>query len=307
MATNRQESSTDQPGPYTFCWGRAVHDDRFYLPRRGEEQLLSALRAGQFCTAFASPMCGLTSLGFRLGRRLKAEGVQVAYINSLYFGQAGHTEEMVYNTFADLVSQELDLPEEDLAQEDHPLRGHSYSCPVRVEFNAACRCKLGEPERLRCFLEAIAERGPLSIVLDDTVPTFDDGEALSFLLRTSQGVTFLALLRACCGPRLSVCHLHSACLPRPCPKVLLDVDCQIGLAHFTRDELVPLQSGLVGQKAPPEELLDEVFRITEGHPHYTQRLCDELVRTRASGQSPAERIAELSAQVVIQRKRVGAP
>lgn len=259
-----------------FQAGGALRDGAFYLERGADEALFTALRDGHFCNVLAPRQVGKTSLAQRTARRLDAAGVRTASVDLTGINIPEVSAEMFFTSVADELGQELG------ADALGYFREHDKLTPTR--------------RLLGFLLEQVrgAEQTPLVIFVDE----------IDVLLRHAFADDFFAALRSIYNrgardpesARLTFC-LIGVLVPLDLTQdphmTPFNIGREIVLSDFLRPELTPLTAGLAGLGAPPEALLDEVFRWTQGHPALTQFLCEELVKQGQGPQAAGPRVDEL--------------
>src|SRR5947207_1826147 len=73
-----------------------------YAERRADEELFTALRAGEFCYALTARQVGKSSLRARTAARLRAAGVRTAELDLTTLGQELNREQWYYGLLKSL-------------------------------------------------------------------------------------------------------------------------------------------------------------------------------------------------------------
>ncbi len=246
-----------------FQVGGAVQADALYVERKGDRELLEALRHGEFCYILAPRQIGKSSLRIRVARSLAAQGVRCVSIDFSGIGSTSVTIDEWYYSIADDIAQALGLPNLDLfwTTHQHLTPVHRWYRFIRNE-----------------LLDQIV--GPIVVFIDEV----DSVLALSFVTDD-----FFASIRSAYNlraddpeyGRLTFCLLGVAApadLIQNSVRTPFNIGREIRLDDFSRAELGALLPGLDGLGCDPVVLLDAVYAWTSGHPYMTQRLCDDLTR-----------------------------
>jgi hypothetical protein len=246
-----------------FQVGGAVQADALYVERKGDRELLEALRHGEFCYILAPRQIGKSSLRIRVARALAAQGVRCVSIDFSGIGSTSVTIDEWYYSIADDIAQALGLPNLDLfwTTHQHLTPVHRWYRFIRNE-----------------LLDRVA--GPIVVFIDEV----DSVLALSFVTDD-----FFASIRSAYNlraddpeyGRLTFCLLGVAApadLIQNSVRTPFNIGREIRLDDFSRAELGALLPGLDGLGCDPVVLLDAVYAWTSGHPYMTQRLCDDLTR-----------------------------
>ena len=246
-----------------FQVGGAVQQGALYVARRADNELLLALRHGEFCYILAPRQIGKSSLRIRVGQALAREGVRCVSIDFSGIGSTSVTIDEWYYSIADDIAQSLGLPNLDLfwTTHQHLTPVHRWYRFIRNE-----------------LLDRIA--GPVVVFIDEV----DSVLALSFATDD-----FFASIRSAYNLRADdpeYCRLTFCLLGVAAPADLIqnsvrtpfNIGKEIRLDDFSRAEIATFRPGLAGLGCDPDALLDAVYAWTAGHPYMTQRLCDELER-----------------------------
>lgn len=244
--------------------GALLADAGSYVARAADSDLLTALRAGEFCYVLTTRQMGKTSLTVRTAAQLRAEGRAVVVLDLTAFGQNLDVEQWYFSMLSN-VATKLNLEDEMEAYWEANLR----RAPLH-RFMGAIR---------EVYLER--KRKPLTIFVDeiDVVRS----------LRQFKADEFFAGIRECYNrrsedPRLQ--RLAYCLLGVATPSDLIsdqrmtpfNIGRGIEIADFTRDEAAVLAAGLSPYRQTALALLDRVLYWTGGHPYLTQRLCAEVAK-----------------------------
>jgi WD40 repeat protein len=246
-----------------FQVGGAVQAGAFYIERKADRELLSALERGEFCYILAPRQIGKTSLRIRAARRLQAAGVRTVSVDFTSIGSTSVSIDAWYFSIAAEIAEALDLPNPELFWSTHP-----HLTPVH---------------RWHRFL-----RNELLDRVDTHIVIFID-EVESVLALPFSSDDFFASIRSAYNlraedpayERLTFCLLGVAApadLISNSVRTPFNIGREIRLEDFTRGELEAFHPGLEGLGGSPDALLDAVYAWTSGHPYMSQRLCDDLVR-----------------------------
>lgn len=246
-----------------FQVGGAVQAGAFYIERKADRELLSALERGEFCYILAPRQIGKTSLRVRAAKRLLAAGVRCVSIDFTNIGSTSVSIDEWYFSIAAEIAEALDLPNPELFWTTHP-----HLTPVHRWYR---------------FL-----RNELLDRTSDPVVVFID-EVESVLALPFSSDDFFASIRSAYNlraedpayERLTFCLLGVAApadLISNSVRTPFNIGREIRLEDFGRGELDAFRPGLEGLGGSPDALLDAVYAWTSGHPYMSQRLCDDLVR-----------------------------
>lgn len=257
----------------------ALREDALYIERSADQDLLSALSAGEFCYVLAPRQIGKSSLRARTARRLKRAGTHCAEIDLTSLGKSADRDP-VGTWYFSLANRIAD----DLALADPKPFFESLAALLPVE-------RFGQFLR-RQVLPQVA--GHIVIFLDE----IDYVRALPI-----DCDEFFVALRALYNERpqhpelerLTFCLLGVAAprdLVRDPHITPFNIGQPIRLIDFRRDELGALAPALAPLESDPAGWLDEIYAWTAGHPYMTQVLCQELVKQRGAGAqgTAAERV-----------------
>jgi hypothetical protein len=234
-----------------FQAGNAVAEDAFYVEREADRELVRALDGGELCYVFATTQTGKSSLKLRAMRTLEERGFVTVDITLA----GGVTEEQWYYGLAKRLARELGLGIDvgELWDRD---------------------AKLAHVQRWTAFLhEELLPRvtGRLAIFLDEVnVAATVEFEIASFF------ASIRDLYDAGRRHAVTFCLLgitFPEALMKDAARSPFRTGRAVVVGDFTRGEMEALAPGLAGAGCAAEEVLDEVYAWTHGHPYMTQRVC----------------------------------
>jgi WD40 repeat protein len=247
-----------------FATGGAVPlQSPSYCVREADRELYESLLRGEFCYILTTRQIGKTSLTARTAERLRADGLDVAFLDLTEIG-LDCTKEQWYYTLLSNIGEDLDLRPE--------LRSlwtaEPQLAPLQRWLNG-----------IRMILRTRPARR-LAIFIDE----IDYVRGLSF-----ETAEFFAAIRACYNRRtiepefnrLTFCLLGVAT-----PSDLIDdvrvtpfnIGHCIELLDLSQAEAATLVYGFQCDAALGHGLLERALHWTGGHPYLTQRLCWEIAR-----------------------------
>lgn len=246
-----------------FQVGGAVQAGAFYIDRKADRELLSALERGEFCYILAPRQIGKTSLRVRAAKALQAAGVKTVSVDFTNIGSTSVSIDEWYFSIAAEIAEALYLPNPELFWTTHP-----HLTPVHRWY--------------RFLRNELLDR-----TMDSVVVFIDEVESVLALPFSSDD--FFASIRSAFNlraedpayERLTFCLLGVAApadLISNSVRTPFNIGREIRLEDFTRGELDAFRPGLEGLGGSPDALLDAVYAWTSGHPYMAQRLCDDLVR-----------------------------
>ena len=258
--------------PFYKSGGTLGLDAASYVTRRADEDLFSAIRAGEFCYILDSRQVGKSSLMAHSKRRLEEAGVAVAAVELTALGISSTTPEQWYDALLAKIGAQLGLED---ALEDFWFE-HERLAPLPRFLEALRQVVLERrAERVAIFLDEIDVVRSLHFATDELFA----GIRELYNRRTLDPAL----------ERLSFCLIGVA---QPTDLIQdsritpFNIGRRIELTDFTSAEAAPLAQGLPGDASLSSRLLARVLYWTGGHPYLTQRLCQAVA---ADGQVSSPR------------------
>ncbi|HEY8378937.1 MAG TPA: AAA-like domain-containing protein, partial [Nannocystis sp.] len=250
-------------GGIQFQVGGAVQAGSFYIERKADRELLSALERGDFCYILAPRQIGKTSLRVRAAKRLQQEGVRCVSIDFTNIGSTLVSIDDWYFSIAVEISESLSLPSPELFWSTH-----QNLTPVHRWYRFLRNELLDRTEEsIVIFIDEVESVLALPFSSDDFFASIRSAYNLRAEDPAYERLTFCLLGVAAPADLIS----NSVRTP-------FNIGREIRLEDFTRAELDAFRPGLEGLGGSPDALLDAVYAWTSGHPYMSQRLCDDLVR-----------------------------
>jgi len=265
--------------PFYKSGGTLGLDAASYVTRRADEDLFSAIRAGEFCYILDSRQVGKSSLMAHSKRRLEEAGVAVAAVELTALGISSTTPEQWYDALLAKIGAQLGLED---ALEDFWFE-HERLAPLPRFLEALRQVVLERrAERVAIFLDEIDVVRSLHFATDELFA----GIRELYNRRTLDPAL----------ERLSFCLIGVA---QPTDLIQdsritpFNIGRRIELTDFTSAEAAPLAQGLPGNASLSSRLLARVLYWTGGHPYLTQRLCQAVAEDgQVSSPRGVDRVCE---------------
>ena len=269
-----------------FQGGGSLQRNAFYLTRTVDDELFHALSRGIFCNIIAPRQIGKSSLRTRTERRLQDLGIRCVNVDLSTISTKDATAMSWYRGIAKATARQLDI-----------AAGFEAFWSAGTEVPASRWITF-----LREYIPTYISE-PIVIFVDET----DSVLSLSFKVDD-----FFAAIRSIYnaradderGTKLTFCFLGVLATgdliddPNRTP---FNVGEAIRLADFTREEIQPLAEGLNRLTDNPDQLLDQIYQWTSGHPYMTQKICEKLVSRGSAAGVEMDRVTSLVRELFIER------
>lgn len=265
--------------PQQFQAGGTVRDNAFYVERSADLELTQSLLNGEYCYVLAPRQIGKSSLRAHTERHLRQQGIQCVSIDLTRLGSSEISQEEWYYGLVEEIAYRLDLDEDPA---DYWMDNERLS-PVHRWSRFISHEVLAKTE------------GPIIIFIDE----IDAVLSLPF-----PRDDFFASIRAFFNARaddlmyerLTFCLLGVAApsdLIADPTRTPFNIGHDVYIEDFSLQEMRAFLPGLTNKPVPPQEILEQVFHWTDGHPYMTQRVFEVLTQAPWITDEPtAQRVAE---------------
>lgn len=252
---------TPSAAAFYVVGGTMRPDAQSYVRRNADEELYTGLLENEFCHVLTARQMGKSSLMLRTATRLRESGIGVAALDLTGIG-TNLSPEQWYSGLIVQMGDRLNLEDELLEF----WQANVSLGPMQRWVSAIRKVILpSHPRRLAIFIDEIDAVASLKFSTDE----FFAGIRECYNLRNEDAEI----------NRLTFCLLGVASpsdLIRDTRTTPFNVGRRIELNDFTKEEALPLATGLGQSAAENQALLERVFYWTNGHPYLTQRLCKEV-------------------------------
>ena len=250
-----------------------------YLERPADHELYAELERGNLCYVLDTRQMGKSSLISRVGRRLKASGAAVAFIDLTQFGQT-LTIDQWYIAQLEALGTEFNLQ----AEIADFIEGQDKLGPVDLWSRTIREVVLARLSNRRIVIVF----DEIDIVRSLPFPTDEYFAAIRYLVNNRPNIPGLS--------RLTFCLLGVATpqgLIRGDEITPFNLGHRVELTDFSEHDAEKLLPGLHPNRRAAVKLLHRIMYWSDGHPYLTQSLCAAVARRiEANGGADVDKICD---------------
>lgn len=235
-----------------------------YIVRAADTELLETVKHGQFCYILTPRQMGKSSLMARTAQHLQENGAASVIIDLSAGDVKNASLETWYQGQISEISQQLGITED----YDSWWKEHNH---------------LGVVQRFTQFLRQIVLKqipGPIVIFIDEIDSTislpFDSDDYFAAIRALYNRRAFDPELKRLTFVLLGVASPSD--LIKDPTRTPFNIGTRIQLTDFTPEEVQQLISGLAPDPDIARQLLDQIYRLTGGHPFLTQKTCMRVAK-----------------------------
>lgn len=265
--------------------GTVQANDGLYLPRMADEELFAICKEGIFAYVLTARQMGKSSLMIHTAQRLSEEGIRCVIIDLQKIGTQVSPEQWYLGLLVE-IEEQLEL-----------------TTNVTEWWHQSSH--LGITQKFNLFLETVLlEEVSCKVVI--FVDEIDTTIGLAFSDDFFVAIRFVYNARAQIPKfkRLSVVLLGVATpsdLIQDPQRTPFNIGRRVELTDFVFEEALPLLNGFGVPVPQARQIMEEVFKWTNGHPYLTQRLCQTIAQ-KAIGNGdeflPQKKLAAFVEQIV---------